>query len=581
MKRFPPLLYRLLLLLSGLLLPVAAHALNLSVEIKGLQGEVADNARAFLSIEQEKSRAGLSVSRLRLLHKKAPQEIRKALQPFGYFKPQITADLQEDGQTFRAVYEVAVGPQIRLSAVDIQILGEAGEDPSFHVDFPLAVGDVLNQAVYEKAKQALLAKAIENGYLDVSYRLHQVLVDMQTYQAQIKLHLDTGRHFRFGEVRFVQDVMNPQFLARYLRFQPGDPFSHEKLLNLQSDLIDSEYFSQVEVLTLRDQAEGDQVPIDVICTPNKRDRYRIGLGYSTDTGPRITLDWKRRRFGPNGHRLGSELRLSKPHSTFKTEYLIPLERPSKDSLSFGFSLDRFDTDSRKGTLALVNAKHSVELENGWRRALGLDYSYENYDVADQQDKAFLLVPNVQWTRLKTDGKSFIQRGKRLDLRIEGAHDRLLSSTSYLQMVTHDKYIYGFGGGKWRWLARTDLGVTWAKDLLELPASKRFFAGGDNSVRGFDLDELGPTDDEGQVIGGRYLAVASLELERRLVGKWSAAVFIDAGNAYDPDYNSDLAYGAGLGVRWRSPVGPIRVDLAAGLSADKVEPRLHIVVGPEL
>jgi translocation and assembly module TamA len=319
----------------------------------------------------------------------------------------------------------------------------------------------------------------------------------------------------------------------------------------------------------------------VICTPNKRDRYRVGLGYSTDTGPRITLDWKRRRFGPDGDRMLSELRLSQPQSSFKTEYLIPLERPSKDSLTYGFALENYDTDTRKGTLALVNAKHSVELANGWRRTLGLDYSYEDFEVADQQDKAFLLVPNVQWSRIKTDGKSFIQRGKRLDLRIEGAMQRLLSSTSYLQIATHDKYIHGFGGGDWRLLARADLGATLTQDLLELPASKRFFAGGDNSIRGFNLDELGPKDDEDQVIGGRYLAVASLELERHIVGKWSAAVFFDAGNAFDPDYATEIAYGVGFGVRWQSPVGPVRVDLAAGLSADQVEPRLHIVVGPEL
>jgi translocation and assembly module TamA len=221
------------------------------------------------------------------------------------------------------------------------------------------------------------------------------------------------------------------------------------------------------------------------------------------------------------------------------------------------------------------------LENGWRRTLGLDYSYESYDVADQQDSAFLLVPNAQWNRLKTDGMSFIQRGMRLDFRIEGAYEKLFSSTSYLQVYTRDKFIHGFAGGAWRVLARAELGATLASDLLELPASKRFFAGGDNSVRGFFLDELGPQDADGQVIGGRYLAVASLELERRIVGKWSAAVFIDAGNAFDPDYETDFEYGAGFGVRWQSPVGPVRVDLAAGLSANEVEPRLHVVIGPEL
>jgi translocation and assembly module TamA len=375
--------------------------------------------------------------------------------------------------------------------------------------------------------------------------------------------------------------MKPEFLARYLHFRPGDPYSQEKLLTLQSNLIDSEYFSQVEVRTLRDQAEGDRVPVDIRLTPNKRDRYRVGLGYSTDTGPRLTLDWKRRRVGPSGHRLQSELLISKLHSTLTTQYLTPLKRPTKDALSYGFSLDRYDTETRQGVQALVNARHSVGLENGWRRNLGLDYSFEQYEVSDQDDSAILLVPNLQFTQLKTPKQAFMQRGWMLDFRLEGAHDEVLSTTSYLQLSTHDKFLQGFGKGNWRVLARAELGLTLADDLLELPASKRFFAGGDNSVRGFDLDTLGPRDEEGQVIGGRYLAVASLELERKIIGKWSAAIFYDAGNAFDPDYDAQLEYGAGFGVRWRSPVGPIRVDLASGLSAEDTQIRLHVVVGPEL
>ena len=573
--------FRFIHLLLGLLLPFSVYGLNLSIEIKGLDRDITDNVRTFLSIEQEKASEDLSSARLRLLHKKASREIRKALQPFGYFKPEIQAELRETGQTFHAIYQVTPGPQIRLAKVDVQILGEGNQDPDLTNGFPLAAGDVLNQQVYDEAKQRLLTRAIELGYLDAAYSQHKIFVNLEKYTAEVKLYLNTGRKFRFGEVRFNQDIMNPEFLARYVQFKPGDPFNHEKLLTLQSNLIDSEYFSHVEILTLRDQAVDDRVPVEVICTPNKRDRYRIGLGYSTDTGPRLTLDWKRRRVGPNGQRLLSELRLSQPHSTFKTEYLIPLERPSKDSLSYGFTLDKFDTDSRQGKLALVNAKHSVEIMNGWRRNLGLDYSYESFIVADQKDTAILLVPNLQLSRIKSDGLAYIQRGQRLDFRLEGAHDRFLSTTSYLQFYTNDKFIQGLGNGDWRVLARAELGATLTQDLLDLPASKRFFAGGDNSIRGFDLDELGPKDEEGQVIGGRYLAVASVELERRIVGKWSAAVFLDAGNAFDPDYDTDVEYGAGFGVRWRSPVGPIRVDLAAGLSAENIEPRLHIVVGPEL
>jgi translocation and assembly module TamA len=116
---------------------------------------------------------------------------------------------------------------------------------------------------------------------------------------------------------------------------------------------------------------------------------------------------------------------------------------------------------------------------------------------------------------------------------------------------------------------------------ELPPSKRFYTGGDNTIRGFSFEELGPRDEAGEVIGGRYLAVGSLEIERRLGGGWSLALFVDGGNAYDPDFEAEAAYAAGLGVRWHSPVGPVRLDLARGDYLDEQAWRLHLVVGPEL
>ena len=185
------------------------------------------------------------------------------------------------------------------------------------------------------------------------------------------------------------------------------------------------------------------------------------------------------------------------------------------------------------------------------------------------------------SHLRTDSLDYIQRGHRINFRIEGAAEQLLSDTSYIQFHSNSKIIYGLGESKWRLLARADLGATLAQSLTDLPVSKRFFAGGDNSVRGFGLDEIGPRNATGEVIGGRFLAVGSIELERLLAGKWSAAVFLDAGNAFDPDYDTDIEYSAGVGIRWHSPVGPVRVDLANALSEESPSVRLHIVVGFEL
>ncbi|MEW8563009.1 MAG: autotransporter assembly complex family protein [Candidatus Thiodiazotropha sp.] len=556
-------------------------ALDVAITVEGLEKKLEENVLAYLSVERERQRESLNAARLRLLHDKAEAEIEAALRPFGYFKPSVSGSMLRTDQGFLLSYQVEPGPPLKLSEVDFRLLGEGAEDPQLVKRFPMSVGDVVDQTRYDLAKQQILAEIIEQGYLDARYVEHQLRVDLKRYKAAVKLHLDTGMRLRFGEVRMHQDVMNPAFLARFVPFNAGDPFSQEALLSLQGDLIDTEYFKQVEVVTRRDQREGDRVPVDVNLKPNKRNRYRIGLGYSTDMGPRLTLDWKNRRRGRNGHRMRSELQIAEPLSTLSTEYTIPLQRPSVDLLSFGASLEHFNSDTNQGDRVLFSATHSISLERGWRRSLGLEYSYEDFEVGEQEDSSRLLVPSITWLRVKSDGKQYIQRGKRLELRLEGAADSLLSTTDFFQLYAAGKFIRGLGEGDWRLLGRLELGATWADELTDLPPSKRFFAGGDNTVRGFGYQDLGPRDDNDEVIGGRNFAVGSIELERHISGKWSAALFADAGNAFDPDYDAETAYSLGLGARWRSPVGPVRIDIARGWVEDEAQWRLHIVIGPEL
>jgi len=571
---------RRLLLILCCLLPLSVGAVEVRVEVLGLDDPLKANVLALLSLQQLQGQADLTPERVRMLHRQAPQEIRQALQPFGYFKPTIEPSLEETSAGLLARYRVGPGPPVHLTQVDFQVLGPGSGDPLFAKGLPLKTDAVLDQAAYEQAKQNLLSRALERGYLNAHYTLHQLEVDLDHDQAHIRLHLDTGVRFQFGEVRFLQDVLDPGFLARYPRFRPGDPFSQDKLLALQGSLIDSEYFSQVDVHTRRDQAQDERVPVDLTLTPNAPNRYRAGIGFATDTGPRLTFDWTRRRIGREGARMTTELRLSAPSSLFKAEYLIPLERPWQDSLSFSLSAEHLDTDTHKGSRMDLNTGHSVGLRNDWRRTLGLDYNYEDFEVGDEIGTAYHLIPSVVWSRLRQKGADFRLHGQRLNFQIQGAAAPLLSSSSFLQGHSTEHFIYGLGTD-WRLLARSELGATYAAGLSDLPASKRFFAGGDNSVRGYTLDQLGPKDATGKVIGGRFLAVGSLELERRVVGKWSAALFYDLGNAFDPDYDNTLAQGAGFGVRWRSPVGPVRVDLASALSIDGNPWRLHIVVGPEL
>jgi translocation and assembly module TamA len=563
-----------------------ARALQLEVRVEGLDGQLQENVLALLAIYQERKDEDLTPERVEALHRRAPDQIREALAPFGHYRVEVEESLTPaaaPGGTWVARYRVEPGPPIKVGRVEYRITGPGADDPAFPDRFSMQPGDVLLHDRYSKARDGIRGIAAAQGYLDYQLVGHQVLIDPEAYEALIDFHLETGERYYLGDVRFNQDLLDEAFLQRFVRFEPGVPYDPDRLLRLQGRLLGTEYFERVEIVPHKDEAGEDRVvPIEVVAIRNKANKYRLGLGYGTDTGPRVTLEWRRRYLTRYGHKLKTELSWSPAIQRLEADYRIPIGNPVRDYVTIRPELASYDTDSRKGDTATVQFAHSVVTDDGWRRTAGVDYRYEEYEVIeDDQEVANELVPNISWAKTVTDDPIYATDGYRLKYTLLGTLDGVLGTSSYLSGTVKFKWVKSFGGD-YRFITRTDLGATWAESVLDMPGSRRFFAGGDTSIRGWDYDVLGPEDPEtGDTVGGRYLAVGSLELERRIVGDWSAAVFTDFGNAFDPEFDNELQVGAGIGVRWRSPVGQIRVDVAFALTRDGVPARLHLVIGPDL
>jgi translocation and assembly module TamA len=302
------------------------------------------------------------------------------------------------------------------------------------------------------------------------------------------------------------------------------------------------------------------------------------LGYGTDSGPRLLAAWDSRYLNEQGHRLETDLQFSPITSVLSGVYIMPHARITAAELGLSSSLAREDTDTHTsntfkfGTLLLRK-------RGSWNESVGLTYQFESFDVAGVEDTSNLLMPGITYWKNVSETPIYTDNGYRLSLNLRGAVSGVLSNQSFLQALVSGKYIHSIGDAG-RLIGRGELGATYVPEFEVLPASIRFFAGGDNSIRGFDLQSLGPKNAEGNVIGGRYLTVGSIEYEHRLFDKWSLAAFTDFGNAFD-DYSNDFVYSTGAGIRWRTPVGLIRVDLAFGVSEDPVPFRLHINIGPDL
>ncbi|PCH59985.1 MAG: hypothetical protein COC05_05590 [Gammaproteobacteria bacterium] len=559
-----------------------AVAATLEVKVDGVSGAQLKNVLAHLAINTEKGRQDLLSSRIHRLHERAPEQIKTALQPFGYYRVEISSKLQQTDDKWEAYYKVDRGDPLRIKALDFQISGAGKDDVSFQAlqkSFLIDVGQILVHSRYERAKQGLQRLAATRGYLDARFSQHEAKVDLQAYTAAVILHFDTGVRFSFGPVSFEQkpDTFDETLLNRYITIKLGEPYSTSALQTIRAGLADSNYFSEVEIIPLRNQAKNNQIPVQIILTPGKRSKTRFGVGFGTDTGPRVTAEHTR-RVNRRGHKININTRLSPRISSAGLQYIVPLENPVSEQLAFVSNLSDENTESRKSTITNIGLRHT-SLRGSWQETKSLTYESEKFIVGEENQTSALLLPGISWNRTKADDRLFPQHGHRLRLDLLGSANAIGSDVDFVQSRLSWKAIYS-AGQKNRFLIRGDAGASWVGDLQELPASKRFFAGGDQSVRGYDLEELGPVDDAGDVIGGRHLLVGSAEYERQLFNKWSAAVFYDAGNALN-SFSEKLNHGAGFGVRWRSPIGPVRLDFAWGLSDPGQPIRLHFTVGPDL
>lgn len=575
------------LVLFGLTFLVAAPsaATMLEVKIEGVEGALLTNVEAFLRIWQERTNTDLLPARIRRLHSRAPDEIRKALAPFGYYRVEVAADLAapgEEREAWSATYRISRGEPATVAGVDFALEGEAREDPGFPQEFALREGDVLVHSRWEAAKRSLLLAAAERGYLDARILDSRVVVDPESNTARATIRFDSGSRYFFGPVKFRQETFDPEFLQRFVGLTRGEPYDQNQVLRLQGRLLDTEYFRRVEMVPMTAEADPAtrEVPIEVELDPNLRDKYRIGVGYSTDVGFKLMLDWRRRWVNRRGHNVRAELIVAQRLQELSGEYRIPLQRPATDHFFIRPRAYRLETASRAEQTVSLDAAFSV-LRDGWRRNIGVQFRYEDDDISDDQEEVNEIVPFIELSRTVTDDPLFTSRGYRAKGFLLGTAEYVGSTSSYISTGINGKLIRSFADGDYRFLARADLGATLAGSIDDVPGSRRFFAGGDQSIRGFGFERLGPVDKEtGDVVGGRYLGVGSIELERRIVDKWSAAVFYDFGNAYDPDYANAFAQSVGAGVRWRSPLGQIRVDLGYGFEPfDNL--RLHLVIGPDL
>jgi len=584
----------LLLLLFSLLLstPLAHAAVQLTVD--GVDDTLKGAVTSSVELAQYAAR-DISAAQARRLYERAPDQVKAALAPYGYYEATTTGDITQVGKDWKVSLHVKPGKPVKIIAVHLAMDKQASDIAPIRRAMRALErqqGQPLNDGAYDDLRDRISGSLTANGFLDAKLVTHRVEVNRAQHSAVISLSWQAGQRYRYGQVHFDNSPFREDFLDRYVLFKPGDYFSQDQLLELQQALNGADYFSVVNVLPDVDTAKNGVVDITVQLAPAKRTIYTGGPFIGTDTGLGVRGGIERRWVNDRGHKWKNEVVLAQRLKTVSTLYSIPLPGQNQRSLNYGATYRDSNTDtSQSRTLELV--ANETELWHGWTRTIGLHALSGTFTVGkigDEPDdtpglehgRSTEVFGQASLSRKKADNPNFVHHGWSLSLIASSTAGTLLSDARFSQLMANAKWIDAFGADdRNRLILRGTAGVTWTNDFTALPPQLRFFAGGDQSIRGYGYQQVGPLNSYGRVIGGENLLVASTEVEHYFTRTWGMAAFVDAGNAFTGTDFSPVI-GAGLGVRYLSPVGMIRVDIGTPIHNSRQSGlELHLVIGPDL
>jgi translocation and assembly module TamA len=588
-----------------------------TITVTGVSAPLRKNVLAYLSFARYQSSKSLSRDTVDRLQNRIGREVQSALRPFGYFEPKVRSSVTPSGaHDWRVAISIDPGQPVVLSKVDVRVVGPGAASRLFTritSDLPFHAGQRLDQAKYESVKSDLLRTAATYGYLDATLTRHELLVNPGTHTASIALELTTGVRYRFGATTIEQSAVRESLVRRYLRYRQGDPFNLTEVLRTQFALDDTEYFTNLEVLTGTPDKASHTVPVSIHAEPNRPNVYSFAAGYATDTGARGIISWQDRRVNSYGHKVSVDVEAAQlTKYSLQSRYIIPIGDPAVENLTLAATVEQrqlADVDARTMSLGPSVTRVTGRWQTVWLLSAvhstgTVQTSVAGTNVTIGLPTNDMLVPGIDVASVPKGylGEPMFEHGLFAELR--GSQGAFGSKADFLQLHVQLERVIGLAP-KWHLLLRDEFGATFAAHFADLPPVMRFFAGGEGSVRGFAYNDLSPTQtyclasqsicDQAKA-GGKDVITGSVEFDRDLPRNFGVAAFFDYGNAFNhfgaqctlvtdsgpphQDCHGLLQYGAGLGFRVRLPVLTLGVDIAQPLS-QAGGPRLYINFSPKL
>jgi translocation and assembly module TamA len=558
-----------------LLLSVVARA-ELSSTVIGAPPELAANIQARLHDVPERDLASASIDlRLRRL-------INEACQALGYYQAEFQFGFESkgEGEGDQLRIQIEPGQPVTWGQVQATIIGAGADNEALQqaiTDTPFVAGQLMHHGIYEDYKSVLLSEAQRQGYANAGFSVQRLQVDLNQHLALVQLQLDTGARYRLNRVEFFDTRIEDHVLRKLLTLESGDWYQNDMVLQLQRELLDSGYFLSADVRAQVDEASG-LVDLHAYLKEEPDNRIMLGGGVATDIGVQAVFNWNRAIVNDLGHGLSLDGRVSEPLQNVAVRYTLPRQHPQRDYWEASLAWQRKDNEDTLSHLIKSGFLWRTDREDT-KRSVGVNLEYEQYEQgsAPRRSTTYIL-PVASWDKIESPLPD--SNGYRIGFNVEASSEYLGSDTDFFKTGVSGKYLWRYNPTH-AFLVRAELGRIYAANLRKIPSSKRYFAGGQNSIRGYAYESISPRDPNGALTGADKLITSSLQYQWTFRQGLMLVGFVDSGKAYH-DNNEPMRTGAGIGVRLSTPVGAVGIDVAVPIQDDEYDGyQLHFYLGPIL
>ena len=551
---------RFSLTLLALLAPLAA--LGAEIRVAGVSGELlaaAQDAAKTVSLEDA------SDDEARFA---ADEAVISVMRSLGYSTPFVRTRVSRGSQKDITRLDVSVepGPRTVIARTDVVITGEAKDDPDFIRLFSSVPkeGDSLLHAQFDGFLNDVTALAAKKGYFDAKFTRSDLGINARRAKAVWFIAFDSGRRYRFGGLSTKGSQIEEPYLMNLAAFKKGEPYDSGKLADFSQNLSETGWFSSVVLVPDLAKAKGSheaELDLTAEVAPKKKNAVDIGLGISSDVGPNLTLSWDKPWINARGHSFESELSLDSKEQSADLTYTIPVKAsPLTDSYALKAGFKRTSLNDTKSDSQAVAVSRYHRLPSRWQVSAGFHILHDNFDQASSDSDTFALYPELAVSRTRQRGGVMPVWGDTQRYSIEIGRRIWASDIDFIRLQASGTLIRTYAQ-KHRFVARYSAGWISTDKFERMPTDLRFFAGGDRSIRGYDYKSISPRDENGKLTGASKMLTASLEYQYNFTGRWWGALFADAGEAVRSLSSHDFKKSLGAGIRWNSPIGPVKLDIA--------------------